>query len=611
MKILKLTILFSILFIQISKAQLLVNLTSDFGNDTIKTCVSTKITFYASTTNAGLPVTGVTYKWDFDDNENETGIDLDTVEHIFSSQKGFRVRVIAEYNGEKTHQILPVEIGLIADFSETKTDIAEKQSGICPGEEFQLKGVAKDYSWTGEFLTNRAEFENIPYEIEFPYVYTAPIDHKEFIANDTLSLGNQIETIGLKIEHENLSNIQIKFICPDETEIILKDFGGEPKYLGEPVLDDVGTAGIPYWYYWNNSPEYSTMNIESANFETLPTGNYLPENLFDNLVGCPLNGEWSIIVIDSVTSDNGFITEWLLTFDEDFLPDTFNYTNNYSLETGNWSGEGANQTNTEDGTCDVESSLIPGIYSYNFIIKDNFGCESDTTLDITVERANSTVKSDIADPVENEISANIGDNLTFNDKTSWSVETRWDFGDDSDNKFEKDVIHYYLDEAHYRVLMMATSAKGCVDYDTVYVEMSAKDSINIEVFTDANYVITPNSDGNNDYFSIFTENSKTQGGSPIDSVRFTWEKCVDKDAANIQELTGRVYNRYGHVVCEWNSVEEALQGWDGTEGNKGNLYVADGFYYFVVVVRLKYKDENDDFDKLKPYKGMIYVIKEL
>lgn len=605
MKLIKLIILFSIVFIQSTKAQFEVNLSSNLGNDTVKTCISTKVTFYASSTDGGLPVTGVTYSWDFDDGTQLSEIDLDTVEHIFINRKGFRVRVIAEYNGSTAYKILPVEIGLTANFLETKSDVPEG-IGVCPGEEFNLFGIAKDTSWTGEFITNYVEL--FAYEIEFPYVYSAPIDHKEFQYNDLLSDGEMIESIGLKIEHENLSNLQIKIVCPNETEVILKDFGGYAKYLGEPVLDDDGVTGIPYWYFWTNSPEFSTINSESMNYETLPSGNYLSDNNLDGLIGCPMNGIWNVVVTDNVSPDNGFITESSLIFDEAILPDTFQYSNNYPLSTCSWNGVGSYSTNTTNGTSLVESSEIPGIYTYTFRIKDNFGCESSTSLSVEVEKAIFGMTAEEAEADGNEIAAYIGDKLSFKDSTSWAIETRWDFGDASDNKFDKNVIHYYLDEGNYRVIMKATSAKGCVDYDTAFIEMNPLDTV--EMFTDKNYIFTPNGDGINDYFSVFDGDTEYQGGNEIDSVKFTYDNSVDKDAANIAKLTGRIYNRYGQVVCEWNSVEEALNGWDGTNRDNGNIYVADGLYFYVVLVELKYKNESKEFERIKKYKGMLYVVKK-
>jgi len=602
MKIFGLTLFITIFFSSFSNAQFIVNLTVNSSSDTVKTCINQNITFVASATYNGSVITGVNYLWDFDDTEKISDIDLVTVQHSFNRRKGFRVRVIAEYNGESTYDILPVEIGLIADFSETKTDISDTLTGICPGEEFTLMASAKKSSWEGSFLNNFVEL--FPYELENPYTYSSPIDHKEFQFTDVLNSATDIESIGLKIEHENLSNLQIKLVCPNQSEIILKDFGGEAKYMGEPVLDDNGIEGTPYWYYWTNTPEFSTMNNESANYETLPTGNYLSENDFSNLVGCPLNGEWTIEVTDNVATDNGFIWEWSLDFVESILPENFTYQNNYLISSGTWSGFGVNGTNSSDGTAKVESPMIPGVYPYTYLINDNFGCFTSTNISANVERANFSVKKDGTAFTGIEMTSEIGDKLSFEDSTSWAAETMWDFGDDSEYQTTKNIeAYYYFDKGYYRTLMKATSAKGCVDYDTAYIVIAAIDSVTM--FTDKNFIITPNGDGTNDFFTVFDGDSEYPGGKSLDSLTFTHKNSIDKDAANISEIKGRIFNRYGNTVCEWNTIEDALYGWDGTLNNNNSRYVADGLYFYVVVIRIK-KDEKE---RVESYKGAIYVLK--
>lgn len=598
MKKLSLTILISILLHSFSNAQFEVNLSSNLGDDTLKICINDKVTFYSSATLASVPVTGVTYKWDFDDKSTDTG---DTVQHTFSQRKGYRVRVIAIYNNDTAYKIIPVEVGLIADFSETKTDIENEEGGICPGEEFTLEGKAANAAWEGEFVTNHVE--PFIYQIEFPSIFKAPIDHKEFQYSDILNSGSEIKSIGVKIEHENLSNIQIKIVCPNQAEVILKDFGGEAKYLGEPILDDAGDEGEPYWYYWTNSPEYSTINNESANYDTLPSGNYLSEELFDKLIGCPLNGDWNIMITDNVADDNGFIWEWSLLFEDEILPDTFRYENNYPIAEGTWSGEGVGATNQQTGNCVLESPLIAGGYMYEYIIDDNFGCPSSKVLSVEVERASFTLKKDGTSVEKLKVSSEIGDELAFEDSTSWTTEILWDFGDNTENRTEEKIDPYfYIEEGLYQVLMKATSAKGCVDYDTALIDILSLDSV--QMFTDKNFIITPNGDGVNDFFTVFDGDGTYTGGDHIDSLIFSNDFSADKDAANILEFKGRIFNRYGQVVCEWNSVEEALHGWDGTNRNNGNIYVADGTYYYVVIIRLKYEEK-----KLEPYKGAVYVLK--
>jgi len=593
----------SICLIFNAKAQLNVSLTSNHGNDTIKTCIDTVITFYAATTNNGLDITeNVNYSWDFNDGTTDSGIDLDTIQHTFTKYKGFRVSVKAEYNGNKDYDILPLEIGLEPDFSEVKTDIDTNFTGICPGEEFTLFGKTNNSKW--EYNFNPKIIQKFPYLVETTDTYISTINLNEFQKSDIISNIENIDSIEIKIEHENLANIQIKLTCPNANELILKDFGGEPKYLGEPKIGDVGDQGVPYIYWWNNTPDFGTINSESLNYETMPSGIYQPENSFTNLLNCPLNGDWILTVTDNTPTQNGFVFEWGIYFNKSILPDTFKYENNYDYKTSAWAGEGVNSTNLSNGNAVVNPPIGELFYDYNFYISDNFGCPNHTSLNVAIENAKMTIDKEGINLTGNNLACEIGDKLTFKDSTSWAVEYLWDFGDESDNSSEKEQIHYYIERGDYRVLLQAISKKGCVDFDTVFFNLIAKDTV--EMFV-GNYILTPNDDGVNDYFSLFDGDEQYPGGSPIDSLSYTWIKSIDKDASNISDFSGKIFDRYGNTVCVWNTVEEGLHGWDGTVNNNGNRFVSDGFYFYVAVAKMK----NEKKDKLKPYKGTIYVIKKL
>ena len=113
-----------------------------------------------------------------------------------------------------------------------------------------------------------------------------------------------------------------------------------------------------------------------------------------SLIGCPLNGTWTIYVCDHLSSDNGWIFEWGLYFAADLYPnDTWSFTNTYpSNGSGySWSGVGmaTGQNGSADATAVVQNpdqnnwSLIP----YTFSATDNFGCTYDTTITVHVKPA--------------------------------------------------------------------------------------------------------------------------------------------------------------------------------------------------------------------------------
>jgi Secretion system C-terminal sorting domain len=100
---------------------------------------------------------------------------------------------------------------------------------------------------------------------------------------------------------------------------------GGGTYLGDPIDDDGNLNPGECWDYcfsstnntWGDYPtEFGLGNTVPApvfgnNGPSMnPNGVYLPEGDFSNFIGCPVDGDWSILVTDHLVSDNGFICGW-------------------------------------------------------------------------------------------------------------------------------------------------------------------------------------------------------------------------------------------------------------------------------------------------------------
>ncbi|HMC98206.1 MAG TPA: gliding motility-associated C-terminal domain-containing protein [Flavobacteriales bacterium] len=104
------------------------------------------------------------------------------------------------------------------------------------------------------------------------------------------------------------------------------------------------------------------------------------------LVGCPLNGEWTFTVVDQFGVDDGFLCSWELNFNPALYPELTSYTPVLGWSTADsvhWSGPGytADPINPLEG---YAYPTTPGVYDYVFSVIDNFGCTYDTTITITV-----------------------------------------------------------------------------------------------------------------------------------------------------------------------------------------------------------------------------------
>ncbi|PKP20962.1 MAG: hypothetical protein CVU05_07830, partial [Bacteroidetes bacterium HGW-Bacteroidetes-21] len=173
--------------------------------------------------------------------------------------------------------------------------------------------------------------------------YTSTIPQSDFAAGLNITNANQIVSICANMEHSYLGDLNITLTCPNGQNIILKQYpGGGGTYLGEPIDQgphgDQQFPGIGYDYCWSMNPIYGTMVSEAnshyqsytdaegynyPNAAYLPSGSYLPIQDFTGLVGCPVNGDWTITVTDNLGIDNGFIFSWLINFAPSIYPNQF------------------------------------------------------------------------------------------------------------------------------------------------------------------------------------------------------------------------------------------------------------------------------------------------
>jgi gliding motility-associated-like protein len=173
--------------------------------------------------------------------------------------------------------------------------------------------------------------------------YTSTINQSDFASGLTITNASQIVSICANMEHSYLGDLQITLTCPSGQSVVLKQYpGGGNTYLGEPI--DLGPnadqpfPGVGYDYCWNMTPMYGTMVSEAnthfysytdvegypyTNHSYLPSGSYMPFQAFTNLVGCPVNGDWTITVTDNLAIDNGYIFSWLINFSPSIYPNQF------------------------------------------------------------------------------------------------------------------------------------------------------------------------------------------------------------------------------------------------------------------------------------------------
>jgi len=335
--------------------------------------------------------------------------------------------------------------------------------------------------------------------------YVSPVTFTSFSPAATIQSANDILFVRINMEHSYIGDIWIKLTCPNQQYVsILKKYGSGSSscssqipasewgwngsgygsaYLGAPV-DDSGGGCAPTpmgqcWNYcWSNATNqgyvYSNNyyvysgntsgSIDSTN-TALMTNVYHPDGAFDNLIGCPMNGTWSIEVLDGFSIDNGYLCGWEIALDPALLPQDWSYQ--VLLDSAWVVGPGAN------GPTVIPDSA--GSITYNLYVKDDLGCiydtinhmevvghpEPDLGPDFNVCYGSTT----ILDPGYTQGGAD-GQTTTY----------RWNTGDETDTIEVLTAGDYYVN-----IVTTSESGLSCEGSDTIHIDMFEKPVFDIDI----------------------------------------------------------------------------------------------------------------------------------
>lgn len=325
------------------------------------------------------------FTWAFGDGSTENG---QNVSHSFEFEGGYIVYLTVSNllmeNGDTVLYCENTELSIIKVRVSTTPDFTGTMAvhdPLCITATTDLVGVvtpvSADFGASG--LTAGETFlpdgSGVSYQTDV--VITA------FAPGQTLDDIDNLLGICLNMEHSYLGDLNITITCPDGTTVTLKSYpGGGSTFLGEPIDDDDDLdPGVGYDYCWSPDPEYLDMTTESADTTTLPAGSYTAEQSLNGLVGCPLNGTWTITVQDNLGSDNGYIFYWGLALDPSISPFYEIFTP--TIVDMNWQADP-----TIIDVISGDSVIIEGqngtTVNYVFSVSDDFGCTYDTTYSLEV-----------------------------------------------------------------------------------------------------------------------------------------------------------------------------------------------------------------------------------
>ena len=243
-----------------------------------------------------------------------------------------------------------------------------------------------------------------------PYHYVTDVVFTSFLPGQIITQASDILSVCANMEHGYMGDISMKLVCPNGQEAMLKNNGlGGSYFLGQPACwfdgcttNDVRNCdntefkcdpkknppGIGWNYCWSqlyptvgelgNQTTIGTNQIDSTHI-TAGTGYFDPSTDFTSLIGCPVNGLWTIDITDLAGIDNGYIFEWTLNLDPAMLPVNWGYQVNIDSA---WC-EGPNIVGYTGDTAIVVPTTA-GNFDYTIKLKDNYTCVWDTTVSLHV-----------------------------------------------------------------------------------------------------------------------------------------------------------------------------------------------------------------------------------
>jgi subtilisin-like proprotein convertase family protein len=279
---------------------------------------------------------------------------------------------------------------------------------IVPGGEYQVGGIFAGLT----FLPDGAGQQ-----------YQTSIGISGFDQTTLITSAANFDQLCLDIEHSYIGDLEITLTCPNGTTVSIMNaynqnpFGwtalvpggcgsGIGTSLGNDTNIDGGAPGSPVWSYCF-SPTNATLGTicaENTAGNTIPndytavginlpngtTGNniamdtngvYLPDGNFNDFIGCPVNGNWTITVQDNQGIDDGYIFQWGIFFNAALYPETEGYQN--TLVSDFWTADPTIISGQNDTLITIQPNVTGNTF-YTYNVTDNFGCAYDTTVALYV-----------------------------------------------------------------------------------------------------------------------------------------------------------------------------------------------------------------------------------
>jgi gliding motility-associated-like protein len=328
------------------------------------------------------------------------------VEHIFTQSGGYNVRLtITDTMGCQNINYVKQRVRVS---TRPTFNLGSIPAQICAGTELKLKAKtnAIDPIYQVSTQQNEGSFQSggirsgrlfIP--DDKIHEFETKISFSDFGIAQTLTNVNDLVNIFVNMEHSYARDLDIKIICPNRQQAVLHKYNfndrsrnrlriGKPNTINDASFPNISDStlnlpGIGARYDWVPVGATYTWRSRfiSAGTYDLPPGNYQSDESLTQLIGCPLNGQWSLVVKDQFSMDNGWIFAWGLNFKKNLYPALESFTP--QLVDHSWVKNDYITTAFAKDSMTVRPKHA-GLATFNYEVKDNFGCTFDTMLSVNV-----------------------------------------------------------------------------------------------------------------------------------------------------------------------------------------------------------------------------------
>jgi|GEM_PF-576884 len=348
--------------------------------------LSATANFLNNNVNYNQTIASTDFKWHFSDGTDLFGTNAS---RVFNDPGIYRVVLTAQdtNNCYQTSGNLELYIKVAGKPTFVGTKVLDNT--ICKDEVFGLEGQNQQVTSTFICQSNPTGTTFLNDGVGVPYSTTSTTDC--FAPGSVVQSVNDIAAVCINMEHSWLGDLKISVACPNGSSVVLKPYpGGAGTFLGHPYDDPSALQGIGSTYCFSASATWPTMldantpaywvNATNSAGNSMQPGTYKPEQAFTALIGCPLNGNWTLTVVDNLQADNGYIFDWNISFNPSLynnpVPDFTPVTTNEQ-----WTGNTITSQSNGDATA---SSAVEGNQCYTYTVTNNFDCSYDTTICVMV-----------------------------------------------------------------------------------------------------------------------------------------------------------------------------------------------------------------------------------